>query len=237
MDKEHLVQFRSDHKRYRATGLSSRSPYTVLFIHQVSLCLRRCFQRLKNDLAPPISGIAGNAIVSVILGTIFFNMPDSTSSFFGRGVLVFFTILTNSFLGAYEGVQLWDQRPIVEKHFQYALYHPSAEAVASLISDIPNKLLLTTFFNIPFYFLANMRRTPSAFFTFYIFAFSALLTGAMLFRAIGALSRTMTQSIAPGSVFCLTLIIYTGFVLPIPSMHPWFSWVRYVNPVAYAFES
>lgn len=226
--------------KWKSRQLSPRrrqSPYMVSYTEQLRLCVTRSFQRLRNDLSPPISSIAGNAIVSIILGSLFYNMPDDTSSFFGRAVLLFFTILTNTFLAAFEGVQLWDQRPIVEKHFQYAFYRPSAEAIASMISDLPNKFLLTASFNIPFYFLANMRRTPAAFFTFYLFAFTSLLIGSMLTRTIGAMSRTLTGSIAPGADFILMLVIYTGFVLPIPNMRPWFRWFRYINPVGYAFES
>jgi ATP-binding cassette subfamily G (WHITE) protein 2 (PDR) len=106
-----------------------------------------------------------------------------------------------------------------------------------MLCDIPNKFLLTFAFNIPFYFLANLRRTPSAFFVFYLFAFVSLVAGSMVFRTIGAMSRTLTASIAPGAVFIGALVIYTGFVLPIPNMHPWFSWIRYIDPIAYAFES
>lgn len=204
---------------------------------QVSLCIRRGFQRAENALAPPISSIAGNAIVSIILGSIFYDLPEDTSSFISRGVLIFFAVLINTFLGALEGVQLWAHHPIVEKHHRYAFYRPSAEAIASLICDLPNKLLLTTFFNVPVYFLANMRRTPAAFFTFYLFAFSSLLIGPMLFRTIGAMSRTLASSIAPGADFILLLVIYTGFVLPIPSMHPWLRWFRCIDPMGYAFES
>lgn len=203
----------------------------------MELCIIRGFQRLRNDLPPPISSIAGNCIISMILGSMFYNMPNDTSSFFGRGVLLFFTILTNNFLASFEGVQLWDQRPVVEKHFQYGFYRPSGKAIASVLCDLPNKLLLTASFNIPFYFLANMRRTPAAFFTFYLFAFASLLTGSMLYRTIGALSRTLTGSIAPRADFILMLVIYTRFVLPIPSMHPWFGWFRYIDPVGSAFES
>ena len=231
-------QSRRDKWNSRRFSLQRRpSPYMVSYLEQVRLCVTRCIQRLRNDLPPPISSIAGNAIVSIILGSLFYNMPDDSSSFFGRGVLLFFTILTNTFLAAFEGVQLWDQRPIVEKHFQYALYRPSAEAIASMVCDLPNKLLLTASFNVPFYFLANMRRTPAAFFTFCLFAFTSLLTGSMLYRTIGAMSKTLTASIAPGAAFILMLIIYTGFVLPIPTMRPWFRWFGYINPIGYAFES
>ncbi|ERF69401.1 hypothetical protein EPUS_05946 [Endocarpon pusillum Z07020] len=212
-------------------------PYKVSYFEQIRLCVSRGIQRLINDLPPTISSIAGNAIISIILGSMFYDLPDDTSSFFYRGVLLFFTILTNTCLASFEGVQLWDHRPIVERHFQLAMYRPSTEAIGSMLCDIPNKVLLTACFNIPFYFLANMRRTPAAFFTFYLFAFTSLLTGSMLYRTIGAMSRTLCASIAPGADFILMLVIYTGFVLPIPSMHPWFGWFGYINPVGYAFES
>ena len=106
-----------------------------------------------------------------------------------------------------------------------------------MLCDIPNKILLTVAFNVPVYFMANLRRGVGTFFTFYLFAFVSLLTGSMLFRTIGAMSRTLTQSIAPGAVFLMLLIIYTGFILPTPSMLPWLSWFRYINPMAYIFES
>ena len=232
-----LQEFSAEHENYSFSLKGRSSPYQISYFEQIRLCVVRGVQRLLNDLSPPISSIAGNAIVSIILGSMFYNMPEDTSSFYGRGVLLFFTILTNTFLASFEGVQLWDQRAIVEKHFQYAFYRPSAEAIASMLCDLPNKLLTTAFFNIPFYFLANMRRTPSAFFTFYLFAFASLLTGSMLYRTIGALSRSLVGSIAPGATFILMLVIYTGFVLPIPNMAPWLGWFRYLDPIGYAFES
>lgn len=106
-----------------------------------------------------------------------------------------------------------------------------------MICDLRNKFLLTTFFNIPFYFLANMRKTPSAFLTFYIFSFVSLFTESMLFRAIKAVFRVLTASIAPGAVFVWLLDIYIGFVLLISSMHPWFRWFGHHNSIGYAFES
>ena len=236
LNSDHLRKLRMSQQTHVA-HTRRQSPYAASFQHQVLLCTTRGFQRLASDLAPPISSISGNAILSIVLGSMFYNMPADTSSFFGRGVLLFFVALTNTLLGAFEGVQLWDQRPIVEKHFQYAFYHPSAEAIASMLCDIPNKVLLTTFFNVPFYFLANMRRDAGAFFTFYLFMFVSLVTGSMLFRTIGAMSKTLTSSIAPGATFLLMLVIYTGFVLPIPSMRPWFRWFSYLDPVGYTFES
>ena len=42
---------------------------------------------------------------------------------------------------------------------------------------------------------------------------------------------------APAAIFILALVIYTGFAIPTRQMHPWFRWINYLDPVAYAFES
>jgi hypothetical protein len=34
----------------------------------------------------------------------------------------------------------------------------------------------------------------------------------------------------------LALVIYTGFVISVPLMHPWLSWIRFINPLFYGFE-
>lgn len=106
-----------------------------------------------------------------------------------------------------------------------------------MICDLPNKIITSVFFNITLYFMTNLRRTPEAFFTFYLFSFVLILTMSMLFRSIGALSRTLAGAMAPASVLILALVIYTGFTVPIRDMHPWFRWLNYIDPVAYAFES
>lgn len=106
-----------------------------------------------------------------------------------------------------------------------------------MICDLPNKIITSVFFNITLYFMTNLRRTPEAFFTFYLFSFVLILTMSMLFRSIGALSRTLAGAMAPASVLILALVIYTGFTVQIRDMHPWFRWLNYIDPVAYAFES
>ena len=106
-----------------------------------------------------------------------------------------------------------------------------------MICDLPNKILTSIFFNVPVYFLSNLRRTPQAFLVFWLFSFTCLLTMSMIFRTIGSMSSTLAGSMAPVAVFMLMLMMYTGFTLPTPSMHPWFRWFNYLNPVGYTFES
>lgn len=118
-----------------------------------------------------------------------------------------------------------------------ALYHPMSEAIASMICDMPSKILTALGFNLSLYFMTNLRRTPSAFFTFLLFSFMCTMSMSMFFRCIGAMSRTLSQAMAPAAILILALIIYTGFTIPTVGMVVWFRWINYINPIAYAFES
>ena len=126
---------------------------------------------------------------------------------------------------------------MVEKHDRYGLYHPFTEAIASSICDLPFKVGNSIAFNLVLYFMSNLRREPSAFFTFFLFSFSITVSLSMVFRSIGASSRSLVQSLFPSSILILALMTYTGFVVPIKSMHPWFRWINYIDPISYAFES
>lgn len=64
---------------------------------QVKLCVSRGFQRLRGDMSIMLSGMIGNTIMALIIGSIFYNLPSNTGSFYSRGVLLFFAILLNAF--------------------------------------------------------------------------------------------------------------------------------------------
>lgn len=59
---------------------------------------------------------------------------------------------------------------------------------------------------------------------------------SQIYRSIAASTKTVSQALAIAGVATLAIVIYTGFVIPRPLMHPWFKWISWINPVAYAFE-
>lgn len=64
---------------------------------QIRLCVSRGFQRLRGDMSIMLSGTIGNSILALIIGSIFYNLPSDTGSFYSRSVLLFFAILLNAF--------------------------------------------------------------------------------------------------------------------------------------------
>jgi len=232
-----LDEFRTSHRRTQAKHTRPTSPYRISIPMQVRLCVTRAYQRMWNDKASVLTRIIGQTIQALIIGSIYYGTPSSTSGFFSTGALLFFAILLNALMSVSEINTLYKQRPIVEKHKSFALYHPFTEALAGFIADVPVKLVGSTMFNLVLYFLGGLRYEPGPFFIFFLFTFVAMLTMSTIFRTIAASTKAVTQAMGIAGVMILAIVIYTGFTLQKSYMHPWFKWINYINPVGYAYEA
>lgn len=228
---------RSTHEAHQARHTRAKSPYFLSVPMQIRLCTQRAFQRMKNDKATAIAPLVVQIILSLIIGSVFYNTPDTADYFFQKGAVCYFAVLMNALLTMNEILQLYSQRPIVEKQAGYAFVHPFTEALASLIVDLPIKLIRISAFSIVLYFMANLRQEAANFFIFYLFLIFAVLTMSGLFRSLGALTKSVGQAMALAGIMVLCIVVYTGFTLPQPYMHPWLSWIRWINPIYYTFES
>ncbi|CAK7235581.1 hypothetical protein SBRCBS47491_009341 [Sporothrix bragantina] len=229
--------FHENHKAQQSRHTRPESSYLLSMSMQVRLCLRRAFQRMRNDLPATLSTVIIQIVLSLIIGSVFFNNPDNTNAFFQRGAVIFFAVLMNALITVNEILQLYNQRPIVQKQARYAFVHPYTEALASTLIDIPIKWFRCSIFSVVLYFMANLRREPGPFFIFYLFLLTAIMTMSGIFRSLAAATKTVGQAMGLAGIMVICIVIYTGFTLPQTYMHPWFAWIRWINPIYYAFES
>lgn len=235
-DSGELQAFRNYKQGAQAKHVRPKSPYVVSVPMQIKLNTKRQWHRIWNDKASTFTPIFANIIIALIIGSVFFGTPDATVGFQSKGATLFFAILINALTAISEINSLYDQRPIVEKHKSYAFYHPATEAIAGIVLDVPLKFVTAVAFNLVLYFMAGLRREPSQFFIFFLIAFVTTFVMSAVFRTMAALTKTISQAMALSGIMVLAIVIYTGFVVPIPYMKPWFGWIRWINPVFYAFE-
>ncbi|OAA51503.1 ATP-binding cassette transporter ABC1 [Metarhizium rileyi] len=233
---ESIAHFREQKNQRQSKHVRPKSPYLISVSMQIKLCTKRAYQRIWNDISATATQAISNVIMALIIGSIFFGQPDATISFYGRGSVLFMAVLMNALTSISEITGLYDQRPIVEKHASYAFYHPAAEAAAGIVADIPVKFVTAVAFNLVLYFLADLRREPGPFFLYFLITYVSIFVMSAVFRTMAAATKTVSQAMTLSGVLVLALVIYTGFAITVPLMHPWFSWIRWINPVFYAFE-
>ncbi|EAW07735.1 ATP-binding cassette transporter [Aspergillus clavatus NRRL 1] len=227
-------------KRFKqAKHVRPKSPYIISIPMQVKLCTIRAYQRIWNDKPSTLTIVIGRISMALIIGSMYYGTPIATAGFQSKGAALFFAVLMNALISVTEINSLYDQRPIIEKQASYAFVHPFAEAFGGIVSDIPVKFVSAVMFNIIFYFLAGLRYEPSQFFIFFLFTFISTLAMSGIFRTLAAATKTLSQAMALAGVIVLAIVIYTGFVIPVTQMSsiPWFSWIRWINPVFYTFEA
>jgi ABC-type multidrug transport system permease subunit len=72
----------------------------------------------------------------------------------------------------------------VEKQSRYAFYHPSAESYASVMVDLPLKILNTISFNLVFYLMTNLNHEPGPFFFYLFVVFLIVMAMSGVFRSM-----------------------------------------------------
>lgn len=231
-----VAEFRQNKNARQSKHARPGSPYTISVAMQVRLTMKRAYQRIWGDISATVATVVSNTIVALIVGSVFYGTPEASSGFFSKGAALFFAVLVNALAAIAEISSLYSQRPIVEKHASYAFYHPASEALAGIVADLPIKLIGGTVFNLIIYFMAGLHRSAGQFFLFYLIAYMATIVMTVIFRTMAALTKTVSQAMTLAGVMVLALVIYTGFVISVPQMHPWFSWIRWLNPLYYAFE-
>jgi hypothetical protein len=84
--------------------------------------------------------------------------------------------------------------------------------------------------------MSGLRREAAQFFLYFLIVYLITFVMSAIFRTLAAVTKTISQAMALSGVMILALVIYTGFAINVPLMHPWFSWLRWINPLFYAFE-
>jgi ATP-binding cassette, subfamily G (WHITE), member 2, SNQ2 len=81
-----------------------------------------------------------------------------------------------------------NSRPLLIKHRNLGFYHPGAVTIAQMLLDGPLYAVQTLVFSAILYFLVGLTPTASQFFTFFFIIFSAYVSLAAMYRAIGSWS-------------------------------------------------
>lgn len=237
LQSQEVNRFKEMRSAERAPATRLYSPYTLNLGMQFLVTLKRACHRIRGEYAYFLAVTMTMMIIPLIIGSMFYQIDPGTSGFFSKGGVIFFIVLFNIIINFAEILAQFSQRPIVEKHHEYNMYHPYIDALATMVSQYPIKIFNILIFTVIVYFMAGLKREAGPFFLFVVFTFLTTVTMTAWFRVIAAFTRTIDTALAVAGLSMLPLAMYGGYVIPRPSMHPWFKWISYVNPIYYTIEA
>ncbi|KAI1314530.1 hypothetical protein EDD11_002046 [Mortierella claussenii] len=236
-DKNPADQFIEATKQTKQKHVSVQNPYTINFVGQVKALTVRQYQLTMGDKTSVVSRYASNVIKAIIVGSVFYLLPLSANGAFTRGGVLFFALLFNALISQAELPMAMQGRPILYKHKGFAMYRPAAFAISQICIDIPLLVLQILLFSVVLYFMAGLQRTFVKWLLFCIILFLCALCMTAFFRMWAAVSATFDAASRNSGLILLALILYSGYMIPYQSMHPWFIWFFWINPLAYGFKA
>ncbi|KAB5576146.1 ABC-2 type transporter-domain-containing protein [Coniochaeta sp. 2T2.1] len=237
--KNNTATFRQSVAIEKHKQLPDSSPLTVSFLDQVKACVSRQYQIIWGDKPTFLIKQFVTLFQALIAGSLFYGHSSDINSgvLFSRSGALFMSLLHNSLLAMSEVTDSFFGRPILMKHKSFGFFHPAAFCLAQVAADIPIILLQITVFALPIYFMAGLTMSAGAFFTYWVILFAITMCMTAFFRAIGALFPNFDAASKVSGFAISALIIYNGYMIQKPKMHPWLGWIYWTDPMSYGFDA
>lgn len=179
--------------------------------------------------------LASALIVALVAGSLFYNLSETTGSLFMRQGALFYPILQFGMNSMAEVTASFMGRPIISRHKRFAFARPAAHAVACVATDIPITIVFFSLFEIVYYFMVGFAMDAGSFFTQWFVYILLTLNLSSYFRMVGAWCKHFGLASQISGWSMMVLMVYAGYLIPVPQMHPWFRWITYINPVTYGY--
>ncbi|KAH8203314.1 hypothetical protein TruAng_002510 [Truncatella angustata] len=218
--KTRTADFQEAVQHDKDRSLPTKSPLTTSFATQVRACIIRQYEILWGDKATFVIKQVSSFIQALIIGSLFYNAPNTTAGLFLKGGSLFFAILFNSIMAMSEVIDSFTGRPVLAKHKAFAFYHPAAFCIAQIAADIPVIVFQVSHFGIVLYFMTGLKMDGGAFFTFWIIVIAVTMCMTAMFRSIGAVFGTFDGASKVSGFLFSALVLFAGY-----------------NPLAFGFEA
>ncbi|KJX96302.1 ABC transporter like protein [Zymoseptoria brevis] len=215
----------------------AKSVYSIPLYMQIWALMKRQFILKWNDKFSLVTSYITSIVIAILLGTVWLQLPQTSSGAFTRGGLLFISLLFNAFQAFGELASTMIGRPIVNKHRAYAFHRPGALWIAQIGVDIAFASVQIMVFSIMVYFMCGLVLDAGAFFTFYLVIVSGYLAITLFFRTIGTVSQDFDYAIKFAATIITLYVLTSGYLIQYMSQQVWLRWIFYINPVGLGFAA
>ncbi|KAL3515877.1 hypothetical protein ACH5RR_022779 [Cinchona calisaya] len=187
-----------------------------------------------------------NAFVYVFKSVQLFIVASITMTVFLRTRMVVDILHANYYLGALffalimllvngnaELSMTVSRLGIFYKQRDLYLYPAWAYAIPSAILKVPISLLEAVVWTSLTYYVIGYSPEVGRFFRQLILLFSVHLTSISMCRFIASVCQTVIMSTAVASLLITFILLFSGFIIKMPSMPVWLKWGFWVSPLTY----
>ena len=236
-------QHKQKHSKISPTGFSS--PYSVSLIGQIILSCRRSFMNKYRQPTVIRSYFVMYFVMAIILGTLYFQIPNDQSGARNRVALIYFCIVFCA-LGAISAVPGIILQRAVYYREKPSFLRPFAYFLAQVVAEIPLVFFSVLVFSLIVFFACGLSLPKNYdddsyyFFRMLIFVGIYLLTSfTCTAYAMAVASCVATTEVANTiiGVSASLFSLFAGFIIPKGSIPVYWRWLHYLSYYKVLFYS
>ncbi|CAK7221873.1 ATP-binding cassette transporter snq2 [Sporothrix curviconia] len=235
-EEEKYHDFRVAVKESKQWGAGG-TVYAIPFYRQIWALIKRQFVLKWQDKTALALAWFRTIVIAIILATLYLRLPVTTESAFGKGGLMFISLLFNAFEAFAELSTIMLGRGVLNKHRAYAFHRPSALWLAQIIVDQAFAVTRIFVFCVIVYFASNLYRSPGAFFTFFLLILSGNIAMTLFVRIVGCISPDFDYANKMAVVMVTLYVITSGYLIQYQSEKVWLRWIYYINILGLVFSA
>ncbi|KAJ4977881.1 hypothetical protein NE237_008661 [Protea cynaroides] len=179
-------------------------------------------------------------LCALIMGSIFWNIGskrDTTQNLLGVMGALYASCL---FLGVNNSSSVQPiisiERTVYYREKAAGMYSPFPYAVAQALIEIPYIAIQTILFAVITYFMVNFERTIVKFLLYALFMFLTFTYFTFYGIMAVGLTPTLQLSAVVSSAFYSLWNLFSGFLVPKPSIPAWWIWFYYICPLSWTLR-
>jgi ABC-type multidrug transport system ATPase subunit/ABC-type multidrug transport system permease subunit len=234
-DKSAAEEFEAEVRRVRSSAAFSSEPLAIWT--QSLQATKRYYRELWHNQHDFYVVLLLNVINAVLNGSAYFMAPKTATGSFEKGGAIFFSLIYFFLNALAEVSSTISARSILTKQHKFGIIHPVGLIIAQTLADIPVAVVQTLVFSCCYYFMLGLHRTASDFWIFELILFVHYSAVTSLFRMLGAWTTNLNFALLMAGIAMPICLTYAGYGPPVPTMHGWGSWIRFISPTPYALEA
>lgn len=213
---------------------SVQAPY-----QEIKAIARRQLHWYASTRADVFGDLALNFMLGVILGSIFWQLPDTRGGADSRSGLLFLAMLFIALSSLAKIDEKFDEKVVFAKQYNAAFYSAWTYILSLTFFDIMYELIKTVLFIVPLYIMSGLNLGSSAQRLLYAILIIAMLSSVMiaLTRFFIAIFEDKDTAKGISGIITIVLVLFSGFLKNANDLEGYLIWLYWSNPMHYTFEA
>ncbi|XP_051146776.1 pleiotropic drug resistance protein 3-like [Andrographis paniculata] len=222
----------------KSTGHKNAISFSVYSLSKWTLfraCMSREILLMKRNSFVYIFKATQIVIIAAVTMTVFLRTQMGVDLVHANNYLgaIFYSLIILIIDGMPELSMTVARLPVFYKQRDLYFYPAWAYAIPAAILKIPLSLLEAVVWTVLTYYTIGFTPEAGRFFRQMMLMFAAHMASMSMFRFLASVFRTIVAATTAGSLAILFLMLFSGFLIPKPSMPVWLKWAFWVSPFSY----